>query len=125
MKQSLYIGSIRKGERSRPGKAQETSRSLRKELAPERILRGRPTGPRRTEKAKRTGWSVLGRWCCRADEQPLGNVEEIMKLMLFSIIGLAIIFAGAYFGSFLSHEEEPAGGGSARWDDADDIDIDF
>lgn len=48
-----------------------------------------------------------------------------MTLFAFSVIGLLIIAAGAYFGSRVSHEEEPSGGGgSARFADGDDFDID-
>lgn len=47
-----------------------------------------------------------------------------MTLVLFSVFGLLIIAAGAYFGSKVSHEEEPVGGGSMRYD-GDDFDIDF
>ena len=47
-----------------------------------------------------------------------------MTLVTFSAIGALIIFAGAYFGARVSHEEEPVGGGSTRWDD-DGYDCDF
>jgi len=47
-----YIQTISKGNYPRLGKASETSRTLRKELATERIASGRPEGPKRTEQSE-------------------------------------------------------------------------